>query len=576
MESLELKKIDGEYYLYGNYEYISPDDFERKYKSKRLGKVDRNTGAIHFNPSFLAFVEEQGILIDNALNSLAEDYKREIEINVSASVHKYQNIKYAMYKFSDEPVPEKVMTFDASKIRFDECKRIGATHLLKYLSDSLGLTKILQKVFPRHWSEILSLSFFESIENGGLYRFDYFCDSYNVLRVPEGTDEDIVVDILANITEEKMASFFKKWSELQENTNCLAYNVILRPIKRTLSSFLFSYQTSMFEPGYALIPRDNLKVSVFFGDNSPVPVYAEEYDQKRGGGISSFKRSAETFRINSRADLGYVLDSDDYSRKTVGSLLDSSKKFMIELPRTESIKSDLIEKYKHIYGDKKYLLGNYRYDVYGTTARIKWGDRGHITAHIIADPNLLIDYLDFPDQEMFGPFDIDYTPDFSNTRLFYSRHREKTCSQSEYVAHLMAKNNLDLAELSGWYVCLSNFVNTAEEASKIFRRYSVIKEVYEFLPERENLNLTPYRYDDIYSGKNFIHFITLILASKIHSVMSDSDLYMVFTRNMLLRNLNQISRTKYGYYVIHTLMDGNQKKIFDTFGCPYPRNFYGV
>ncbi|MDR2199845.1 MAG: hypothetical protein LBR53_10400 [Deltaproteobacteria bacterium] len=41
-----------------------------------------------------------------------------------------------------------------------DIKSIGATYLLKHISDSIGLTNILKKCFPSKWRELLALTFF--------------------------------------------------------------------------------------------------------------------------------------------------------------------------------------------------------------------------------------------------------------------------------------------------------------------------------------------------------------------------------------------------------------------------------
>lgn len=50
-------------------------------------------------------------------------------------------------------------------------KGFGNVFLVKYLSDKLGLTEILQVYFPENYQEILALAFYEIIEASALYLF---------------------------------------------------------------------------------------------------------------------------------------------------------------------------------------------------------------------------------------------------------------------------------------------------------------------------------------------------------------------------------------------------------------------
>ena len=47
---------------------------------------------------------------------------------------------------------------------------------MKFLSNKLGITEILQAIFPENYLEILALAYYEIMESSALYLFPYWLD----------------------------------------------------------------------------------------------------------------------------------------------------------------------------------------------------------------------------------------------------------------------------------------------------------------------------------------------------------------------------------------------------------------
>ena len=92
---------------------------------------------------------------------------------------------------------------------------------------------------------------------------------------------------------------------------------------------------------------------------------------------------------------------------------------------------------------------------------------------------------------------------------------------------------------SGWLVIISNHIEDAEEALRIYRSKVVVEKGFMRLKNSLDLGRLRVHGDNAMQNKVFIGFIALILLSQIHNTMLDAGLYKKYTMKQLLRILSK-------------------------------------
>ncbi|MDR2352074.1 MAG: hypothetical protein LBF22_02750 [Deltaproteobacteria bacterium] len=115
---------------------------------------------------------------------------------------------------SQEKTPHKLkeITLMVEELKNIDIKLIGASYLLKHISDNVGLTKILMEVFPQKCQELLSLAFFYSIENDALRYCKFFIDFFDDNVKPTDLTSQRTSEILSRLSDSEKFAFYDKWS----------------------------------------------------------------------------------------------------------------------------------------------------------------------------------------------------------------------------------------------------------------------------------------------------------------------------------------------------------------------------
>jgi transposase len=126
---------------------------------------------------------------------------------------------------------------------------------------------------------------------------------------------------------------------------------------------------------------------------------------------------------------------------------------------------------------------------------------------------------------------------------------------------------------AGWFVLISNHIEDAQKAHDVYRMKDVVEKA--FLKYKNNLGLDRLRVhsDERAKNKLLVAFIALVLASHIHSVMNDNQMYKNMSFDKLLISLSKIrSVTVNGLRSLRPITKA-QNDILKAFGIIPPKNY---
>ena len=147
-------------------------------------------------------------------------------------------------------------------------KNFGNISLVDHLSKELGLTEILQKIFPKNYLEILALANYTISEGMPFYMFPYWLEEQNLPDVKKlgSTAISNLCDDLGRSEKERI-DFISQWSNTQKPEGGIYYDIT------SISSY--STNIDFVEWGYNR-DRENLaqiNMGVMCNSNNSLPIF---------------------------------------------------------------------------------------------------------------------------------------------------------------------------------------------------------------------------------------------------------------------------------------------------------------
>jgi len=142
----------------------------------------------------------------------------------------------------------------------------GTFYLFNLIFDELGLTDILENVFPELNRKIMAVSIYMLCEGNVMFYCDDWCAETYTGTASIFTSQSLS-RLFEIITYDERMKFFKSWVNLRSANEYIAYDVT------SFSSY--SQNNDNLEWGYnrdkEKLPQFNL--GMYFGENSKLPVY---------------------------------------------------------------------------------------------------------------------------------------------------------------------------------------------------------------------------------------------------------------------------------------------------------------
>ncbi|MBS3938662.1 MAG: transposase, partial [Peptococcaceae bacterium] len=161
-----------------------------------------------------------------------------------------------------------------------------------------------------------------------------------------------------------------------------------------------------------------------------------------------------------------------------------------------------------------------------------------------------------------------YANDSEYTKYLTIRRSEK--AESGYTVSIREDAINSELETAGWVVIISNDIDSAKEAIRVYRGKDVVEKGFLRLKRSLDLGRLRVHSQESMQNKVFIGFIALVMLSEIHKVMSDEGMYKKMTLKQLLHMLSrhriqQINGTRIIYPATK-----EQRNIYKAFNVEEP------
>jgi transposase len=454
----------------------------------------------------------------------------------------------------------------------------GATYLLEKIADRTGVLNDLKVCFPETYRMILSLVFFLIIESGkALYLARHFTESHSHPYGDLITSPNIS-KLLSSINEDSKLKFFKLQANRRLENEYLAYDL------SSISSY--SEQIKEVKHGYnkdgSCLPQVNLALVI--GENSLLPVYYRVLP----GNISDVK-TVKKLIIDSKflsiENLKFVMDRGFYDLENIKKLLANNISFVvggrknvsfIELSMNEAIAAgndhrNFIENF-NLYGytfeksvpvklkikNNSMVAKNFKLHIHiicdeekATLEKINFNKNLHDAVDAVSKNSASVQQKKLFDQYCYTKYnntEKTYEIEYNNEKIY-----SKTCPM-------------------GYFCLISDCYSDLNDIVKIYRHKDAVEKAFHsFKSVLSKKRTTQVHSIQRFEGLTFLRFVSLILTSSIHQVMSKNNLFKKYTMHEMLSDLDIIYKYVYqGIDIHYSEITKKQYALYKNFGINPP------
>jgi len=499
-------------------------------RRKVIGKIDQVTGEKHYKAEYIERMKSAGT---------------PIEI----------------------PTTEKI--FSLEDVKKSSVLEWGAFHLLKSISEKIGLADVLKEALTHCWREVFALASHLVINGEPFMYCSDWIEETEFYPVGDMSSQRIS-ELLAAIEPDEREHFYQAWCRHRQESEYLAIDIT------SVSSY--SELVEDVEWGYNRDGEDlpQVNICMLMGEKSRLPVYQVVY----AGSLKDVNTLESTIKrfdsVTGGKPVLAVMDKGFYSKRNIDTMLsgDHARRFVIAVPFTSGFAK------KQVDGERKDI------DTVGNTIRLggetlrgitkerAWGKGSNVYAHIYFSPRKalgrredIFGYVStLRDEAEAGPEECAKSD--KHKKYLNIRKSEKT--EAGYTISIREDAVNAVLGTQGWLVLISNDVEDARSAIRIYRAKDVIEKG--FLRLKCDLDLGRFRVhsQDRMQNKVFVGFIALILLSHIHAVMMDHDMYGKMTMKKMIRTLARHRVQIIGGERIIYPATKTQREIYATFGIHMP------
>jgi transposase len=426
-------------------------------------------------------------------------------------------------------------------------KKYGNVFLLQEIVKKLGLDSILESVFPEHFQDILSLSFFSVCNNSALYTYSSWLEEHQLPKSKKLYSSDIsTLCELIGYKEKSVYDFFDEWTAKCNIQKGVYFDIT------SISSY--ANDIDFIEWGYN---RDHerlpqLNIGLFCSEETELPIYYHIYPGSISD-VSTLKNGLAYLKSFDLNDIMLVLDRGFCSKKNILAMNECNSMSFIQ-PMTFSMKkvSNMIranrKKLHNISTAIKfkeeilhYATTDFNLENAIFTAHIFYNEkaevdqRHNLLSHLFdIENNFKIkifesqkEYLDYRNEEIPEKY-----------RDFFKYNRSlKTIERNDrkLKSHLLK---------AGYFVFLSNN-HELDEYSILqhYRKRDIVEKMFDIGKTHMDSKRLRCHSDYNTHGRIFIKFIALITYSYIMHNMKEKKLFKKYTVKELLATLSKIRYT---------------------------------
>ena len=444
-----------------------------------------------------------------------------------------------------ELIPSKRLSSSSVALRNDNVTATslvaGPSLLLDSITQELGIEKLLKKCFPDSHKQVLSVVYFLVQKGGALSHCENWCKSH-LHPFQQVLTSQAISKLLASQTEDARQTFFKQWSRVMMEKECLCYDIT------SVSSY--SEQNNYVKYGYnrdkEKLPQINM--AMLFGQESQLPVY---YNRLPGNitDVSTLSNFLKTMNFLENEKLHLVLDKGFYSSPNVDELFAAHHKFTmgvsIHLKWVQKIADEFytdildLENYQKIGGDALYVK----------TKLYKWGSQGKRSyVHLYHNSRAAAE-----DKDHFHEKLLEYKEELESGyrvkehEIYYQRY---FITKHTPVRGMKVKFNQEAIQTyrnryAGFFTLFTNGIKDPVIALETYRNKDVVENCFDDLKNQLDMKRLRVHHSSTMDGRIFLQFIALIYISAIRQKIKRNKSIGHFTVRELIEEMETLCKITY-------------------------------
>ena len=446
------------------------------------------------------------------------------------------------------------------------CRDFGNYYLLKMICDNIGLTEIIEKVFPDVSNEILTCILYEISERKPLY----LCEAWSESTQTPGNaflSSQRISDLLQNLgtRDRDRLTFFHEWAKHRAEKEYLAFDIT------SISSY--SKMIKYLEYGYnrdgESLPQINL--GMLFGETSLLPIFYSIHQ----GSIRDMRTLKNMMTMADHMEIKkirFVMDKGFYSKVNIREMQKNLIKFTIAVPFTTSVAKSLVNKVRKniavpsnsftINGDIIYTL-SYPIKLFGSSlnAFIYYNERSFLDAKESLLKRIMRLELELSNKKKMSP-------KFSHPCLKYLTIRR---GKNKLIIRRNENTIAEHLRYSGYVVIVSNDLVDPAATLQVYRSKDAVERAFDNLKNELDLKRLRVHSELSMTGRVFLCFLSLILHSCLDKRMKETNLYKKWTQEEVMCELKRLKLIDLSdNKSIMTEISKNQSEIFRLFQVPPP------
>jgi transposase len=555
---------------------------------KLIGKLDINSNKIVFNKFFKNITRKQGIKIEDLsdidiykipsvvkLDDLSiygledSDIDNIIPDNSIDNAFDNYTISNELNNINDNvPSSKVIISINDNNVKIENSHEFTSTNyghnlIIEKIIDDTGLLKIVKEIFPDIWSEIITLSSYFVLDNRpSMYCHSWTCDTETVMN-RAGLQSQRISELFENLTYHKIMTFYELWATYRSENEYLALDIT------SISSY--SNLINIVENGYN---RDGEKLKqinlcMLYGERSGLPVFSSVYPGSIND-VKILKPFIEQLEFLGNKKYKLVMDKGFYSSKNIECLLTKYQNFdfLISIPFTTAIAKEIV-----LNGSDKFdssLIFRAGQDILHGYSFIKKYNFAHsLKYNVYFNKKLNSCAYDIKEEEILDLKECAVTnPDLYKNDIDYTKYLTFNYDKINNLYNINIKVDRLKFETKnkGWLIVVGNDLDIDyKDVISIYRNKDVVEKAFDRLKNNLDLNRLRISNDNKTHGKLFIIFLSLIIISYIHNIMSKNELYKTYTLDELLGELSKIKLYKCGDLQSISPISKTNRKILEFF-----------
>jgi transposase len=449
-----------------------------------------------------------------------------------------------------------------------DAKEFGNTFLLDKIAEQLGLTGILQSVFPNAWREILAVAFFKICENKALYLCDHWLDAV-YLKEPISLPSPRMSEFLSQLghTTAYREKFFQQWSQqCGKSDKFLVFDIT------SISSYAngIDFVEWGYNRDHEALPQINL--GLVYGEPSALPLCYTVYP----GSINDVTTLRNTvFKLESlgKEKTLFVLDKGFYSMTNLKSM--RGMNFIIPLPVKTYAYREMVLSVKGIIRSAKYAIARQKQVYYCVQKTTIIGESAFFVhcylderrqtsereafLHSLLEAEAAVISHGFTTNAQIDSYLRDQVPDFYPYFMIKKRGKKSIL--------IRRSDKIDEAlESKGIFILITNTELSSETVLDYYRQRDGVEKHFDALKNNLYLKRLRIHGNQSMEGLLFIEFISMILRSRLQTGMRKVKLPSSLCVPEALFELRKLKQISFGKRNALTELSKTQKEIFSAFG----------